>query len=86
MFEPFILKSLWLVAVLSGVPLLICSASSFFIAVLQAATQIQEQTITYLVRFICVSVLVFFFAGWVAQELISFWRELLSSLVLFGRM
>ena len=41
---------LWLMLALSGVPLLISSLTGLFVAVIQAATQIQEASIVYLVK------------------------------------
>lgn len=45
-------EALWLVLVLSGPPMLAAAAAGLAIAFLQAATQLQEQTIQYTVKFV----------------------------------
>lgn len=44
-----------LVALLSGIPLMISSLCALMVAVVQAATQVQEQSITFLVKFLIMS-------------------------------
>ena len=51
-------ESLLVILVLSGLPLLACALTGLIISFLQAATQIQEQTITYLVKLITLVVLI----------------------------
>ena len=48
-------ESLWLVLVLSGPPILMASIVGLIVAFLQAATQLQEQTVSYLAKFVTVS-------------------------------
>jgi type III secretion HrpO family protein len=47
-------QALWLVLVLSGPPILAAAVAGLVVAFLQAATQIQEQTFPYAVKFIVV--------------------------------
>ena len=47
-------EALWLVLILSAPPILCASIAGLVIAFLQAATQIQEQTFPYAVKFVAV--------------------------------
>jgi flagellar biosynthetic protein FliQ len=50
MITPFLEHGIFLVALISGVPLLISTGVSLTVAILQAATQIQEQSIGFLLK------------------------------------
>ena len=52
MFDLWLEDAFWLVVILSGVPLAAASLAGLVVAVLQSATQIQEQSITYAVKFV----------------------------------
>jgi flagellar biosynthesis protein FliQ len=45
-------EALMVVLLVSGVPLATCAVSGLAIALLQAVTQVQEQTITYVVKIV----------------------------------
>ena len=62
MFDVLLKEGFLLVIIISGVPLLLCAVTSLVVSVLQAATQIQEQSLGHLVKFVTVS-LVFVVAG-----------------------
>lgn len=47
-------EALWLVLILSAPPILCAAIAGLVIAFLQAATQIQEQTFPYAVKFVAV--------------------------------
>ena len=47
-----------MILLLSGVPLAACAATGLIVSFLQAATQIQEQTITYLVKIITLVIII----------------------------
>ena len=42
--------ALWLVLVLSAPPIIVAAVAGLIVAVLQAATQVQEQTLQYTVK------------------------------------
>lgn len=56
-------SAFFLAGVLSALPLLCIVISSVLIAVLQAATQIQEQSLTFIVKTSVVGALLFFFGS-----------------------
>ena len=48
-------EALWLVLVLSAPPIVAASLVGLVVAFLQAATQLQEQTLTYTLKFVTVT-------------------------------
>jgi type III secretion protein S len=56
-------EALWLVLALSAPPILAASVVGLLVAFLQAATQLQEQTLVYSVKFIAIVVTLFLTAS-----------------------
>ena len=52
-------QALWLVLVLSGPPILAAAVVGLLIAVLQSATQLQEQTLQYAAKFVAIVLTLF---------------------------
>jgi len=86
MFEIYLQQAFVIVVVVSGLPLLASSLCGLGVALLQALTQIQEQSISYLVRFGAVGVVMAVTFPWLAAEVMTFTREILGSLGALGRM
>lgn len=84
MFINFLSQAIVLIIVTSCVPLAICSACSLIIAILQTVTQIQEQTLSYLVRFGTIIIVYYFCAGWFFSEYINFFELSFSSIKVLG--
>ncbi len=80
MFDIYIKQSLIMVAIFSGVPLLISSIAGLVVAVIQAATQIQEQSISHLVRFVAVGVVIAMLGPWFFSEITEFIQQMLGSI------
>ena len=85
MIENYLRAAFVLVATISGIPLVVSAISGLIVAILQAATQVQEQTSSYLVKFSAVSVTLVLFSGWIGNEMLNFTRELFNSLVPLAR-
>ena len=85
MIESYLRAAFILVAVISGVPLVVSAISGLIVAVIQAATQVQEQTSSYLVKFSAVSLSLVILSGWIGNEMLNFTRELFRSLVPLAR-
>ena len=49
-------EALWLVLILSGPPIVAATVVGLGVAILQAVTQIQEQTVQFLLRFIAIAI------------------------------
>ena len=65
-------EALWLVLILSAPPILAASVVGLVVAFLQAATQLQEQTLTYTVKFITVTLTLLLTASVIGSSLYHF--------------
>ena len=83
--EGFIEDSLVMIAICSLLPLIISSAAGLGVSLLQALTQIQEQTVSYLAKVVSLSVVLWFSGGWLGSRLIRFFEEMLAALMFLGR-
>lgn len=71
--------ALWLVLVLSAPPILCAAIAGLVIAFLQAATQIQEQTFPYAVKFVAVILSLMATASLLGGELFKFADNLFTN-------
>lgn len=85
-FEVYIKQSFLMVLLFSGIPLVTSSVVGLIVAVLQSATQIQEQSLVYLVKFITISTVFGVLGGWYASELVNYFQELIRSLYAMGKL
>ena len=85
MFEHYIRESCLLVLVISGVPLLASAVSGLVVAVLQAATQIQEQSISYVAKLSAAAACCVLLWNWAQTQLVLFLQESLDSFSFLGR-
>lgn len=65
-------EAMWLVLVLSAPPIAAASIVGLVVAFLQAATQLQEQTLTYTLKFITIAVTLLLTASLMATSLQHF--------------
>lgn len=86
MFEQYILRTLLLVALCSGLPLLVSCLGSFLLAALQAATQIQEQGSQFLLKWILVSAVLALSGSWMLGQTMALFQDFLLSLYVFGKL
>jgi len=70
-------QALWLILVLSGPPILISMALGLFVAIFQAATQIQEQTLSFTVKLIAVIVTLLLMGGWLGGQIMQFTNNIM---------
>jgi type III secretion protein S len=71
-------EALWLVLALSAPPIIAASAVGLVVAFLQAATQMQEQTLTYAVKFLTIALTLLTMASLVGGTLYHFADRLLT--------
>ena len=64
--------ALWLVLILSAPPIVVAAVSGLLVAVVQAATQIQEQTLQYTVKFFAIVLTLFVTASLLGASLYRF--------------
>ena len=64
--------ALWLVLILSAPPIVVAAVAGLIVAVVQAATQIQEQTLQYTIKFFAIVLTLFVTASLLAASLYRF--------------
>lgn len=77
------IEALWLVLLLSAPPIIAASVVGLLVAVIQAATQIQEQTLQYTLKFFAIVLTLFVTASLVAGSLYAFANKIFTG---FGGM
>ncbi len=65
-------QALLLILILSGPPILISMSIGLFVAIMQAATQIQEQTLSFTVKLIAVIFTLLLLGGWLGGQILQF--------------
>lgn len=61
---------------LAGPPLLVGMVVGLIVSVIQATTQIQEQTLTFVPKLVVVSLLLIFLASWLLNTMVNFTANL----------
>ena len=69
-------QALLTVMLLSGPPLLVGMVVGLFVSVIQATTQIQEQTLTFVPKLVVVSVILIVLASWLLHTMVDFTANL----------
>lgn len=76
MSEAFLLeltsRALTLVLVLSMPPIIAATVMGLLVSLLQALTQVQEQTLSFAVKLVVVTVVLLLTMSWVGKELLGF--------------
>lgn len=70
-------QGLYLILILSAPPILISMTFGILVAIIQAATQIQEQTLSFTVKLIAVILTIMYMGGWLGAQIIQFARHIL---------
>lgn len=68
----FTIKAMILVLVLSLPPIIMATITGLMVSLLQALTQIQEQTLGFAVKLIVVTLTLLLAAQWIGSELVTF--------------
>jgi type III secretion protein S len=74
----FVHQALWLVLVLSAPPVLVAAVVGLLIAIVQAATQIQEQTFQYAAKFFAIVLTLFLTASLLGGSLLQYTDRVMS--------
>lgn len=72
-------QALLLILILSGPPILISMTLGLLVAVFQAATQIQEQTLSFTVKLIAVVITLLLLGGFLGGQIMQFAQNILSN-------
>ena len=68
----FAYEALFLILLLSGPPIFISMIFGLTVAIFQAATQIQEQTLAFTGKLVAVIVSLMMLGGWLGAEILNF--------------
>ncbi|MCG7937464.1 MAG: type III secretion system export apparatus subunit SctS [Candidatus Thiodiazotropha lotti] len=71
-------QALWFVIVLAGPPVIVAALVGIFIAFIQAATQLQEQTFQYAAKFFAIILTIFVTASLAGSTLFHFTDRIFS--------
>jgi type III secretion protein S len=74
----FTLEALWLVLLLSAPPVVVAAVLGLLIAFVQAATQIQEQTFQYVIKFFAIVATIFVTASLLGGTLYHYTDRLMT--------
>lgn len=78
-------KTLWIAMLVAGPVLASTLIMGLLISVFQAATQINEQTLTFIPKIIAMTVVIAFFGPWMLQQMLSFTVEIFDKIPLVTR-
>ncbi len=65
-------QALLLILILSGPPILISTVLGLGVAIFQAATQIQEQTLSSMIKLVSVVVTLLALGGWLSSQIMEY--------------
>jgi type III secretion protein S len=65
-------QGLILILILSAPPILISMFFGILVAIFQAATQIQEQTLSFTIKLVAVTLTLMFMGAWLGSQIMSF--------------
>jgi flagellar biosynthesis protein FliQ len=71
-------KALILLLLFSALPVMASLFTGFFVSLFQSVTQIQEPTLSYVPKFLAVSLSLVLTGPFIARELVSFYNLLLT--------
>ena len=80
MIQQALAQGLMIVLLVSAVPLIAASCGGLFISIIQAATQIQEQTVSYLFKFLILSAVAALGWNYFLESLITLMQDLFKSI------
>lgn len=83
-FHEYLQESFLLMALISGIPLVVASVAGFMVSLIQAAMQIQEQTVQFVVKLVACASVIALLAPWAAEELTMFIQKLFANLAYVG--
>ena len=78
-------QCLILILRLSLVPIVVATVIGIIVSLLQALTQIQEQTLGFAVKLIAISLTIMFSASWMGAHMLLYTQDILLRFPLIGR-
>lgn len=83
--QQFLFDSLLIALILSCIPMVSIAIASGLVALVQAATQIQEQSVTHLVRLITFVGIIFVAGDWAGGEIVALFERSVKALASVGQ-
>jgi type III secretion protein S len=77
-------QGLLLILILSGPPIFISMFFGLMVAIFQAATQIQEQTLSFTVKLVAVILTLMFFGGFLGSQIMQFAANIFNNFHLWS--
>lgn len=77
-------QALILILLLSGPPIIISTVLGLVVAIFQAATQIQEQTLSFTVKLFAVVFTIIFLGGWLGATILQYTQTILNAIARAG--
>ena len=78
-------QCLILILRLSLVPIVVATVIGIIVSLLQALTQIQEQTLGFAVKLIAISLTIMFSASWMGAQMLLYTQDIFMRFPLIGR-
>lgn len=72
-------EALLLILIMSGPPIIIASILGLFVAIFQAATQIQEQTLSFAIKLVAVMLTIMFMGNWIGGFIYNFANQIFTN-------
>jgi len=73
-------QALILILILSGPPIIVSMVLGLLVAIFQAATQIQEQTLSFTVKLFAVVFTIIFMGGWLGAQVMQFTNTIFTAI------
>lgn len=83
--QSLVLDGLTIVIYIAGIPMLVIALTTGCVAMLQAVTQIQEQSVVHLTRVVTFVVLVVVGGTWAGEAVCELFERSLRSIEMIGR-
>ena len=74
----YAVKALYLVMILSLPPIIVASVVGIVLSLIQAITQLQEQTLAFGVKLLAVVLTLFILGGWLSGEILRYADDIFS--------
>jgi type III secretion protein S len=73
-------QAMFLILLLSGPPIIISTVLGLIVAIFQAATQIQEQTLSFTVKLFAVVFTLIMMGGWLSAQIYQYTQAIMMSI------
>ncbi len=78
-------QGLLMILLLSAPPVLISLVFGLVVAIFQAATQIQEQTLASTVKLVAVTLVLMIMGGWIGAQIMTFSQNIFDNFYIWSR-